>query len=145
MTYCTDSDLVKYRPNILSLGVSDWETQRTEAYTIINRVITARWYKKAAPEMGYDPNTTVFDPSYVRSATLTRLEAFKTLELAYMLLKKEGPEADGFERLEKAFRSRYNEELEMVLAVGIDYDWSGSGEYEDDELYVRVQRRLVRS
>lgn len=145
MTYCTDSDMEKYRPNILGLGVSDWESQREEAYSMINRVIIARWYRKAAPEMGYDPNTTFFDPSWVREGTLTRLEAFKAIELAMMHLKKDTPEEDGFERMEKSFRRRYNEELEMVLAAGIDYDWSASGTFDDDEVYIRVQRRLIRS
>lgn len=144
MTYCTDSDLVKYRPNILTLGVASWEDQREEAYALINRVIQARWYRKVAPEMGYDPNVTLFDPTQIRTGTLTRLECFKTLELAYMLMMKDSPEADGFERNMKTFRNQYNEELELVLAVGIDYDWSDSNSFDDDELYLRAPRRLVR-
>jgi len=144
MTYCTDSDLVKYRPNILNLGVNDWSTQREEAYSVINRVISTRWYRKVAPEMGYDPNTTLFDPTQIREGTLTRLEAFKALELVYMYEMKDSPEADGFERNMKTFRDRYNEELELVLSTGIDYDWSDSGSFDDDEVYLRAPRRLVR-
>jgi hypothetical protein len=145
MTYCVDSDLLKYRPNILSLGVDEWSSQREEAYSIINRVIQTRWYRKVAPEMGYDPNVTLFDADLIRESTLTRLEAFKTLELAYMILMKDSPEADGFERNMKTFRDKYNEELELVLAQGIDYDWSGSGTFDDDEVYLRAPRRLVRA
>jgi len=144
MTYCIDSDLVKYRPNILELGVSDWTEQREEAYELINRVLQARWYRKVAPEMGYDPNVTLFDPTQIKTGALTRLEAFKTLELAYMHLMKDSPESDGFERNMDTFRKRYNEELELVLAVGIDYDWSDSGTFDDDEVYLRAPRRLVR-
>ena len=144
MTYCTDSDLVKYRPNIMDLGMDSWESQREEAYELINRIIQARWYRKVAPEMGYDPNVTLFDPTQIRTGTLTRLESFKTLELAYMILMKDLKEADGFERNMKTFRDRYNEELELILAVGIDYDWSDSDSFDDDELYLRAPRRLVR-
>ena len=144
MTYCVDSDLTKYRSNILDLGVSSWEDQRAEAYDMINRVIRTRWYRVVAPEMGYDPNVTLFDPTLIKEDTLTRLEVFKTLELAYMLLMKDSPEADGFERNMKTFRNRYNEELELVLASGIDYDWSGSGTFDDDELYLKAPRRLSR-
>lgn len=143
-TYSTDSDLVKYRPNILSLGVNSWENQREEAFSMINRLIRARWYRIVAVEMGYDPNITLFNHEYIRDGTLTRLEVFKTLELAYMYLKKDSPEGDGFERNEKEFRKRFNEELEIVLSVGIDYDWSASGSFDDDELYLKAPRRLIR-
>jgi hypothetical protein len=145
MTYCKDSDMKKYRPNILDLGVSDWESQRNEAYEMINRVITARWYREAAKEMGYDPDVTEFNADYVEENTFVRLEAFKALELAYMHLMKDGQEADGFERAMKLFRNRFNEELDLLLGIGINYDWSGSGLVDDDEKYIRPQRRLHRS
>jgi hypothetical protein len=108
-------------------------------------VINARWYRKAAVEMGYDPKFTAFDPDLVMNDQLTRLASFKSLELAYMYLKKDGGEEDGFERAESSFRKRYNEELNIILAVGIDYDWDGDDVLNDDEYTVRVNRRLVRS
>lgn len=145
MTYCTDADLVKYRSTILDLGVTDWAEQRQEAYEMINRVIRARWYRVASREMGYDYRLTAFNPSLVMNDCLKRLECFKTLELAYMILKKDGPEADGYERAEKSFRNRYNEELEVILSAGVDYDWDGDGVQNDDEATVRVTRRLVRA
>lgn len=145
VTYCTDDDLLKYRPNIMDLGVDDWSEQRAEAYRLINRVITARWYRTAAPEMGFDPRVTVFDSTKVRADTFKALEAFKTLELAYTTLKKDGHEEDGFERAEKSFRKKYNEELELILAAGIDYDWDDSGTMLETELYLRTPRRLVRN
>jgi hypothetical protein len=144
-TYCTDADLVKWRPNILQLGVEDWKEQREEAYAIINRVIEIRWYRQVAEEMGYDWRLTAFTPASVRTGTLTRLECFKTLELAYMHLKKGTPEADGFERLEEQFRLRYSEELDLVLADGIDYDWSGNDTFDDDEIAIFATRRQKRA
>lgn len=148
MTYCIDTDLLKYRPDILSLGVDSWTVQREEAFSIINRFISSRWYKFTAPEMGCDPSLNLFDSTKIGSESLTslkRLECFKTLELAYMYLKKDFPEPDGFERNEKAFRQRYNEELESIMAEGIDYDWTGSGTIESEEKAVRYSRRLVRA
>lgn len=145
MSYCTDEDLLKYRPNILQLGVTDWEVQREEAFAMINRVIRARWYMTAAVDKGYDPTVTLFNPDLVQEGFLTRLEAFKTLELAYMILMKDSPEADGFERNMETFRDRYNEELELILGTGITYDWSGDEEFSSDEVYVRVPRRLYRA
>lgn len=144
-TYSEDADLLKVRPNIMGLGVTDWQTQREEAYSIINRTITVRWWKTAAVEMGYDPNVTSFNPEQVVDGTLTRLEVYKTLELAYLHMMKGGPDEDGFERQMEIFRRRYNDELLLLLDVGIDYDFSGDGAQDDDEKYIRAPRRLHRA
>lgn len=145
MTYSTDIDLLTYRPNILSLGVDDWESQRSNAYNIINRVLEARWYRAAAEELNVDYLEVTFDPTLIEEGSLTRLECYKALELAYMYLKKDAQQADGFSRLEEEFRQRYNEELNSVLAVGINYDWDSSGAISSDEKYITSPRRLHRA
>jgi hypothetical protein len=145
MTYAVDADLVKVRPNILSLGVADWEVQREEAYSIINRIIIRRWYREAAKIMGYDPNLTSFEPEQVANDCLKRLEVYKTLELAYLYLLKGGGEEDGFERQMEIFRRRYNDELNLLFDSGIDYDWSGDDTLDDDEKFIRAPRRLMRA
>lgn len=144
-TYCTDADMVKIRPNILSLGVSDWEDVRGEAYSMINRIITVRWYREAAKIMGYDPNTTAFNPEQVKNNCLLRLETYKALELAYLHLMKGSQEEDGFERQMEIFRKRYNDELKLIFDIGVDYDWSGNDIVDDDEKYIRAPRRLKRA
>lgn len=146
-SYCEDADLLPYRPKILSLGVSDWQTQREEAFAIINRIIDARWYREIIKQNKFDidPNQTPFSPDLVQADQLKRLACFKTLELAYMLLMKDGVEADAFERNMKTFRQLYNEELDVVLATGISYDWDASGSLTYDERYIRAPRRLKRA
>lgn len=145
MTYCIDLDLLTYRPNILSLGVADWQTQRENAYSIINRTLESKWYRQAAVEIGVDYLEVAFDPTLIESGTLTRLECFKTLELIYMYLKKDSQQSDGFERLEEQFRKRYNEELDLILSIGITYDWDKSGSITSDEKYISSPRRLHRA
>jgi len=143
--YSDDDDLIKYRPDIFQLGVDSFDTQRAEAYDQINRIIRIRWYNKAAPEMGYDPIVTAFDPDLIQASQIKLAEVYKTLSLAYGTMKKAGAESDGFERFEKDYAKLFNEEMELILAGGINYDWSGSGEYEDEELYVKTSRRLIRA
>lgn len=144
-TYCTDADLVKYRPNIMQLGVNDWNEQHTEAYALINRIVEVRWYRKVAEEMGYDWRDTQFDPDLVEDGQLTRLECFKVLELAYEFLQKETPEPDGFARLASRFRKRYIEELDMVLSGGITYDWNDDDAIDTMEYAVEGPRRQHRA
>lgn len=142
MAYNTDKDMQRYRPNILNLGVETWEDQREEAADIINRAIDMRWYRKVAREFGHDYRETPFNPDLVVGG-LTRLGAFKSLELAYMRLKKDGQD-DGYAKLEKEFRKLYGEELELVLTSGIDYDWDGSGDVDWTEQNVTSSRRQMR-
>lgn len=146
MTYCTDQDLLKYRSNILSLGITDWAEQRQEAYTEINRIINVKWYLKTAVIQGLDPALNVFNPLLVMNDSLKRLECFKTLELAFMLLMKDVPEPDGFERNMNLFARKYGEELNLIVtATGIDYDWNADDEITVDETVLVAPRRLYRS
>lgn len=145
MTYCTDIDLLEYRPNILSLGVLEWSNQRENAYSMINRTLESKWYRQAAIELNVDYLEISFDPTLVEAGTLTRLECFKTLELIYMYLKKDSQQSDGFARLEQEFRQRYNEELTTVLGVGLTYDWDQSGDITYDERFITSPRRLHRA
>lgn len=145
MTYCTDNDLLVYRSNILSFGVDSWETQRLEAYDIINRMIVARWYNQVAPTMGVDPSLTLFDPAKVNGDQLKRLECFKTFEFAYMILMKDSPEPDGFERNMSLFAGLFGNEFDSIISLGLTYDWDASGSVDNDERAIRAPRRLKRA
>lgn len=143
--YSTDDDLVKIRPNILDLGVSDWEEQHLEAFSIINRALISRWYKVIAAEHSIDWWLTEFSPDQVDVSQLLRLSCYKTLELAYTYLMKDGPDADGFERNAANFGKKYGQELKEVLSIGITYDWDDDDEYDTEEKFEPAPRRLYRS
>jgi len=142
--YTTDDDLVLVRPNILELGVNDWEDQHKEAFKIINRILVSRWYREVAAEYGYDWRETVFDPEKIDTDQIKRLSVYKTLELIYLYLMKDSPEPDGFERQHKLFRELFNEELSNLLSSGINYDWDADDTIDSDESYIPRQRRLER-
>jgi hypothetical protein len=143
--YSTDDDLIKIRPNILQLGVSDWEEQSKEAFSIINRSIVSKWYKEVAMEYDVEWRKEVFDPDKVDETQLVRLSCYKILELAYLHLMKDTPEPDGFERQMKLFQGLYATEFNNVLASGINYDWDASDTIEWDEKLMPRQRRLKRA
>jgi hypothetical protein len=144
MAYSTDADIVKIRPNILQLGVSDWSDMHDEAESAINRTIIRRWYKDAAANYSLDWRDTEFDSSLVDSTQFLNLSCYKTLEYCYRYLMKDSEKPDGFERQMSLFRDMYNQELEEVLATGISYDWDGSGAATDSEKFQRQPRRLTR-
>lgn len=143
MPYCTNADLVSVRPNILSYGVADWSSKITEAEEYINKILIVRWYRPAARTLGLDPYVTEFDQTRVTTTELKKAAVYKTLELAYMHLMKEGPEEDGFERNMNAFAKEFQKELDLALSVGLKYDWDAGGS-AGDNLAIRSTRRLVR-
>lgn len=144
--YCTDDDLAAVRPKILDLGVSGWEEQIAEATAIINRVLEVRWYRQACREYGLDYREYAFNPDLLLSADtqLTRLGVYKSLQLAYLYLAKDAPDADAFERHAKNFEKLYGTELADVLASGLDYDWDESGGLYYTEKLMPSMRRLKR-
>lgn len=144
-TYCTDEDLKVYRSEIMEMGVTSWEDQRNLAYAAINRLVISRWYNRNAPDQGIDPYVTPFDPELVKEGEFRQLECFKTLELAYMILMKDDPEPDGFERNMGLFARQYGNEFDSLISSGIDYDWDSSGVIETDEKQIRAPRRILRA
>jgi hypothetical protein len=141
--YCTDADLEKIRPNILQLGISTWDTQIEEAGLIIDRALDANWYRAHAADSGLDPRITPFDREKLSKTELVRLGSYKTLELAYMFLMKDHVD-DAFEKQRKLFQSQYREELDAVLAAGLEYDFSADSTLTYDEKQMRKIRRLER-
>jgi len=144
MPYSTDQDIAAIRPNILEFGVTDWTAMHVKAAEKINRTLIRRWYKTAAQEYSLDWRDNEFSSELIDANQVKDLSSYKALELIYLYLMKDSPEADGFEREMKIFRDLYNQELEEVLATGVNYDWDGSGAIVDTEKYHHVPRRLVR-
>jgi len=144
MAYCTDADMVAKRPNILSLGVTEWDTVRTDAETYINKRLLVGWYRPAAVAKGLDPGTAPFDPTKVDTEQMKIPAVYKSLEFAYMNLMKDSPEADGFERNMNMFAGEFEKAFDLEMALGLKYDWDDDGE-TSDEYYVTSPRRLSRS
>jgi len=143
--YSDDDDLLKLRPNILQLGVTDWEDQHIEAFGIINRKLIADWYRQVAAEHDVEWRQVEFDPELIDADQINRLSCYKTLQLIYLHLMKDGPDEDGFERLSDRFLKLYNTELNELLAIGINYDWDSNDTISYEEKYQPSQRRLLRA
>ena len=121
--YCSDSDLIKIRPRMLELGVTDWTPQ------IVDDV---NW------------RTTLFDRALLKSSDtqLTRVACYKSLELIFMYLMKHRAD-DAFEKEREMFSKLYKEEMREVLLAGLDYDWDDD-DLDSDEIAVPRVRRLMR-
>lgn len=142
--YSNDNDILEIRANILKLGVDDWTSKHQEAFGLINRVLNKRWYEQAASEQGLDWREILFDPEKVNIEEVKRLSCYKTLELVYLYLMNDSPNPDGFERQVKIFRDLYNEEFQIIIGVGLSYDWDADQISDIEEKFIRFPRRLRR-
>ena len=143
--YSVDADLVKIRPNILGFGIESWKDQHIEATSYINRILESRWYKEVASNNNVDWRVTAFDSDKVDASQVKQVACYKTLELVYLYLMKDSPDADGFEREMKIFQKLYATEIDLVLSLGVNYDWDDDDTIQQDERLQPRFRRLVRA
>lgn len=143
--YCGEGDLIKIRPKMLELGVTDWSEQIAEAGNIIDRAIEVKWYRRIAEENNVNWRTTLFDRDMLKSASsqIKRAACYKTLELVFMYLMKHRAN-DAFEKEREMFAKLYKEEINEVLLAGLDYDWDDD-DLDSDEISVPRVRRLMRA
>lgn len=147
LLYHDHEDLTAVRSEILHYGVSDFTPQMEEAEDIVNRALDSRWYRSNAENYGVDWRDAPFDTANMLASSKLQVKracVYKSLQLIYLLLAKESPEADGFERNSATFKKLYAEEINEVLTAGIDYDWDEDDEIDPGEAKIPQVRRLYR-
>ena len=157
-TFTTNEDLQKLRPEILKLGVSDFEDQHLEAFRIINRELIMWQYQSAISRVIV--NGIVVSSSMeetVRTLYPYDVDKFLNweveikpaairlgLSLVYVSLSKDLPlEEDGMASQAKFFREEYEREWALAVRSGFSYDWDASGTIDPGELQTSY-RSLVR-
>ena len=147
LLYHDHDDLVDVRSEILKYGVSDYTIQMEESERIVNRALDSRWYRSNAENYGIDWRETPFDTDKMLASSIEQIKracVYKSLQLVYLLLAKESPEPDGFERNSETFKKLYADEINEVLTAGIDYDWDEDDEIASSEADIPQVRRLYR-
>jgi len=139
--YSVDTDLIKFRPNILNNGAYDTSWAHDEAYSLINTSLEAEWYIKEASNHNVDPSVTAMDVTRLRATQFKHLSVYKALELIYVSLTKDTPLDDGFYSWAAHFRKEYEAELNRLLKIGIEYDWDNDGITQADK-FIPQRRNL---
>ncbi|GJM14946.1 MAG: hypothetical protein DHS20C13_02730 [Thermodesulfobacteriota bacterium] len=112
-----------------------------EAKDDIDRIIEVKWFKPRVRErFGKDiellDGNLDFDTSLMLNAgtQLKKASAYRVLgHYVCPKLSKATRNADAWEKRAEEFGKKFDEEIERVLSVGIDYDWDRSGQVDDDE------------
>jgi hypothetical protein len=85
------------------------------------------------------------EASKLTNSQFTRSAVFHVLGYyIFPALTQRGPDEDRFSIQEQYYKTRFREELDLVLQDGVEYDFDGSGTVTDSEKQAAHFNRLVR-
>ena len=145
----TISDIQDYEPDILNYGVPDFEAEILKAQQDVFRLLRIRWWPTQTIGL-YDvtylagsdqePVESLYTPSQ-----LTRAAVYHCLgHHIYPKLAKFEPDQDIFERKMIHYRQEFEQEFDLVLRAGVEYDRDSSGTVSDSEKTTSHHLRLKR-
>ena len=136
MAYSSDTDLQSYQPDILDLGIDSFTAEHDLAEFDINREIQVKWFDKI---YGHK----VFDADKLVASQLKALSVYLVLWKYALPKLSNWVDSDRFMSMIDFYKTRYNDELNELIAVGIKYDHDDDGTVQPDEI-VPASNRLRR-
>lgn len=120
---------------VVQVNAGSFDGDHAKAKTDIDRMIDLAWYRpqvraRTGSNIELLDDSQLFDPDLMLNAEtqLKKLTAFRCLgKYVCPKLAKFVDENDTWGNRAKHFLAEFEEELERVLAIGIDYDWNQSG------------------
>lgn len=149
MSFATNEDLVEYYPNAMEHGVGDWTAELAQAQTDVETLIKSRWFNKefdnGATRYRISGGFPTYDPSRLTASQWTRATCFRALS-CYILPKLSTfrPEGDAFREQLNFFQNRFDEEFNLQLGAGVEYDTNDDGSVSEGERFQVDQMRLYR-
>ena len=126
MAYSSDADLLKLIPDILDLGIESFTLEHPKAKEDIERELRIKWW----PRKGLSGE---MDNSKLTGTQFTMTSAYLVLWRYALPQLTNWTEGDRFGNMIDFYKARYGEELESVLADGVEYDADGDGNIKLDE------------
>ena len=148
-TFASDTDLLEYEPDIQNFGIREFDSDHEKTYDDIIRLLNIKWWRKA--DYGsYD--ITIAGGSHERltnskltASQLPRAAVYHVLaHYIYPKLTKMEETPDTFERKMLYYKQKFEEEFDLILRVGVEYDADSSGTISESERQAFHFNRLVR-
>jgi hypothetical protein len=148
MTMSTDTDILEYMPDLLDYGIQDFSADHAKSRLDILRRQRIEWWPKLQPwknDIRYVNSYAEMDEDLLTESQFTRSAVFHVLSY-YILpkLAKFNPDGDRFENMMKHFHNRFEEEINLVMKDGVEYDLNNDNVVDTGEKLPRDFGRLVR-
>lgn len=149
MAMSTDADVKVYEPTVDQFGIQDFSTEHAKTQADIERLLRIDWWPRIRStrlNTHIATSTTLeMDAAKLTESQFTRAAVFHVL--AYYILPKLTQfqvDPDVFERKMQYYRDRFQEEFDLVLRDGVEYDHNDDGTVQDAEKQTSHFNRLIR-
>lgn len=140
--------MLEYFPDLYDYGIQEFDSFHAKTQEDILRELRIRWWPTQQNRIRHDISVIVpveMDYEWLTLSQFTRTAVFHCL--AYYILpqlSKFEPDGDRFAEMMKYYRERYQEEFELVLRDGVEYDFdqdsSISVEERQPQNFLKLQR-----
>jgi len=147
-TFANDNDILDYEPSIKNFGIQEFTADHEKTYDDIIRLLQIRWFPTA--DFGRYNLSVVggnqrISPGRLNPAQFKRAAVYHVLAYyIYPKLSTFDPEGDVFREKLSYYKAKFEEELDLILRDGVQYDLDSSGTYSDDEKVSFYNGRLQR-
>ena len=147
-TFATDADILNYEPSITQYGIQEYTTEHTNTYDDIIRLLNIKWWPTAEYgrfDLSVVGGTTKLTASKLDPSQFTRAAVYHVLAYyIYPKLSSFDPDGDVFREKMNYYKGKFEEEFQLIISVGVNYDLDNSGTFEDGEKQTFYSGRLIR-
>ncbi|CAB4154648.1 hypothetical protein UFOVP642_20 [uncultured Caudovirales phage] len=147
MPFATNENLVEYYPTAMDHGVGNWTPELTQAQDDVETLIKSRWFNKEfdTGNRMLLSGSAAYNPNLLTESQWTRATCFRALS-CYILPKLSTfrPEGDAFREQLNFFQSRFEEEFNLQLGAGVEYDLNNDNIITEGEKFEVDAMRLYR-
>ena len=144
----TINDIIEYYPDVQEYGIIEFESYFTKTQNDIYRLLEIRWWPVRSKSDYRITDIRIYDEmnsAKLTDSQFTRAAVFHCLSY-YILpqLTKFDPDGDRFQEQMTYFKGRFEEEFDLILRKGVEYDDDNDGVVETSEKQPVHSGRLVR-
>jgi hypothetical protein len=148
-TYATINNLLDHEPTIQDYGVLDWDNELAKSQVEVNRILSVRWWPQYSKQ--FKVNITIvgqmalMDPNRLNGDQWTQATCYHALAFHICpKLTQFSPEKDRFQVMMDYYRQRFEQEMDLAIREGVQYDINLDGMISNFEklpdTYLRIRR-----
>ena len=144
--YATDNDVLEYEPQLKEYGIIDFSDGLTKSTADIKRLLRIHWWPRVSRSYNtLRSTTTEMDDTKLTASQFTRAAVFHVI--GYYIapqLTQFSAEPDKFTVMIDFYKAKFQEEFDLILGDGVEYDFNADGSISASEKETAHYNRLVR-